>query len=1155
MRQLTTIKVKYISFKNMFLKRFSLTFFITAIISTVLFTTQTADAQALPSSHSYNEAVRYVRSFNFESLHLAIEDLIETFGQRYPKGQYYFESLDNLEKSSEFILDSLNRGDNSVRADVLKLAHDLNKLQSDALLSNPLFDFTKLLLLKRKRGQLGLPVNHKCNTGIERTGYDNEIAVLAPVNTDGILQTLFRPSGSQFVGEIDLNFDAEKLLFTMPRGKSWQIFEINADGSSFRQISRGQHEEDVDNFDGCYLPDGRIVFSSTASYTGVPCWHGKERACSIYLMDADGGNMRQLCFDQDLDLHPAVLPTGQVIFSRWDYTGPMHIYLRPLMVMNPDGTGQRAVYGSNSYWPNALYYPRGIPGSPNKIVAVIAGYHGVPRMGELGIFDITKGWHQADGIVQRILGRGKPVKTVIRDNLVDKSWPKFLHPYPLSEKYFLVASQLNRKSPWGIYLVDVFDNMLPIHVLPKYDLFEPIPLIKTLLPPAIPDRVDLKLQDAVVYLHDVYAGPGLAGVPRGTVKKLRIVAYHFGYPGMAGPDKIGCGGPWEVMRIIGTVPIHEDGSAMFNVPANTPLTVQALDEQGKAVQLMRSWFTAMPGETVSCVGCHEQPKQIPITQNKLAANRPPVEIEPWYGPPRGLDFERDVQPVLDKYCISCHNGRERPDRKNIADLRSERFVKNYSGRELTKLGATRLHPTVLKALGGTKVRYTPAYEALIPYIRRVNIEDHVGMLTPGEYHADTSELIQLLNKGHYNVQLDNEAWERLITWIDLNGPCHGTWGEVSPIPDRADERRRELNRLFGGPKDNPERIPQIHRLSIKPIKPEPMPVMKAAYITQRSDWYSSLRHQQSAGTFEKTIKLGSGVKMKLARIPAGNFFMGDLDGEPDEYPIAQVSINQDFWMGICEVTNEQYHLFDPKHNSGYFTKRFQGPDGPGMSLENSNQPVVRVSWEQAFAFCDWLSQKTGLKFTLPTEAQWEYACRAGSKQPLSYGDMDADFSPWANVADMSLSVRPGPTGGLESNIVAHFGKGILESAVFGGNILCDLRFDDGTVATADVGSYQPNDFGLYDMHGNACEWTRTTYKPYPYSHDDGRDYPGETGKKVVRGGSWCDRPKRCRSAFRLSYPTWQRVHNVGFRVICRINEPKTINTLSAKDIKLEETTD
>jgi formylglycine-generating enzyme required for sulfatase activity len=1094
------------------------------------------DVSVQPSDHGQGEAIRRVRSFDFESLRLAITDLIDTFGQRYPKGQEYLERLNRLEESSKIILSSFDQANNSAKADVLQLADDLDKLRYDALLSNPLLDFDKLLLLKRKRGQLGLPVNHKCNSGISPTGYDNEIAVLGPVRPDGKLRTLFRPPADQFVGEIDLHIDGDRLLFTMTKDQSWQIFEIKTDGSGLRQVSRGEHP-DVDNFDACYLPDGRIVFASTAPYTGVPCWHGKERACSIYLMDGDGGNMRQLCFDQDLDLHPAVLPTGQVIFSRWDYTGPMHIYLRPLMVMNPDGTGQRAVYGSNSYWPNALYFPRGIPEAASKLVAIVSGYHGVPRMGELALLDTTKGWHEADGIVQRIPGRGKPVKPIIRDNLVDDSWPKFLHPYPLSEKYFLVTSQLNNKSPWGIYLVDVFDNILPIHVKGQFDLFEPIPLAKTPRPPVIPDRVDLNRNEAVVYIHDVYAGAGLAGVPRGTVKRLRIVAYHFGYPGMAGPDNIGCGGPWEVMRILGTVPMQEDGSVMFSVPANTPLCVQPLDEQGKAVQLMRSWFTAMPGETVSCVGCHEQPNQIPGPRRRLAASRSPVQIEPWYGPARGLDFERDVQPVLDKYCVTCHDGQQHPDGRQIAELRGERYVKNYRGRELTNLAASRLHPAVRKALGGTAVRYTPAYETLVPYIRRVNIEDHVGLLVPGEYHADTSELIQMLSKGHYNVRLDEEAWDRLVTWIDLNGPCHGTWGEVCPIPDGAAQRRRELSRLYGGSKDDPEEVPEIRRTPIEPISPEPMPETKLQ-MPEVAGWpfdaEEARRRQTAAGVFEKTIELGGSVTMKLVWIPAGQFVMGDPNGQVDERPPARVSISRGFWMGAFEVTNEQYHLFAPDHDSGYFTKRYQGPDGPGLSLAGPRQPVVRVSWQQALDYCRWLSQKTGMKFTLPTEAQWEYACRAGSQAPFYYGAEEGDFSTWANVADKSLSVRPGPTGGLESNITAHFGKGILESAVYGGNILCDVRFDDGAVATAEVGSYRPNAWGLHDMHGNACEWTRTTYKPYPYETDDGRDYPDNAGRKVVRGGSWCDRPKRCRCAFRLSYPAWQRVHNVGFRVVCEI---------------------
>jgi formylglycine-generating enzyme required for sulfatase activity len=194
-----------------------------------------------------------------------------------------------------------------------------------------------------------------------------------------------------------------------------------------------------------------------------------------------------------------------------------------------------------------------------------------------------------------------------------------------------------------------------------------------------------------------------------------------------------------------------------------------------------------------------------------------------------------------------------------------------------------------------------------------------------------------------------------------------------------------------------------------------------------------------------------------------------------------------------------------------------------------------------------------MKFTLPTEAQWEYACRAGSQAPLSYSSEAGSLSAWANVADKSLSVRPGPTGGLESNITAHFGKGILESAVYGGNVLCDVRFNDGAVATANGGSYRPNAWGLYDMHGNASEWTRTTYKPYPYETNDGRDYPDKAGRKVVRGGSWHDRPKRCRSAFRLSYPAWQRVHNVGFRIVCEIETPKQEYAVSFKDSRRNKT--
>ena len=1073
----------------------------------VAIVSQVAAAERAPTAQAARE---------IESLRLAIDDLTTTYGDGYADGPSYRARLDTLD----------TRLKAAQPDDLAELVRVLDVLRHEALLANPLLDFDKLILLKRKRGQLGLPTNHQCNVAIPQTGYDNEIAVLSPVKPDGRLATLFAPAQRRYVGELDLNFDGDRLLATMPDGRTWNIYEMGVDGRGLRQVSPA--EPDVDNFDACYLPDGRIVFASTASFTGVPCWHGKERACSLYLMQGNGTGVRQLCFDQDLDLHPAVLPTGQIIYSRWDYTGIMHVYLRPLMVMNPDGTAQRAVYGSNSYYPNSLFYPRGIPGAPNKLVAILSGYHGVNRMGELVVIDTGKGWHEADGMLHRIGHRGEPITPVIRDNLVGDLWPKFLHPYPLSDKYFLAAVWPEKKAPWGVCLVDVFDNVVPLAVDAQHDYFEPIPLRKTPRPPAIPDRVDVTRDDAVVYLHDVYSGPGLKGVPRGSVRRLRVLAYHFGYPGMAGPDKIGRAGPWDVMRILGTVPVYEDGSASFRVPAGTPISVQPLDAENKALALMRSWYTAMPGETATCVGCHETPRETPATRRDLAALRPPAALEPWRGPPRGFDFECEVQPVLDEYCVGCHDGRPEMHGRVLPDLRARRFATDYCGLPVSQIEAARLEPEFRadharfpvykpdnKLLGDRRTLYTPAYEALVPLVRRVNIEDYVDLLVPGEYHADTSELVQMLARGHYGVRLDAEAWDRLVTWIDLNGPCHGTWGDVGPIPNAADRRRRELALKYGGPRDDPEDVLRMPSAPITPVVPQAAAkskAMPAAPAGWPFDAVEARRRQAAAGEWEKTIDV-DGLTLRLVRIPAGRFVMGDAEGDGDEVPhVAEVS--NSFWMSACEITNEQFRKFDARHASGYFMKRSLSNDGPGVTLNGDKQPAVRVSWHEARAFCRWLAERSGISVTLPTEAQWEYACRAGETGAMNYGQLDADFSSHANLADASFTRLYTFTGGVV----------VLQP------LPANPRFDDGCLVTAEVGRFQPNAFGLFDMHGNAAEWTSTDYVPDPNHVEIQAAHAGEP-RKIVRGGSFHDRPPRCRSAYRLGYPAWQKVHNVGFRVI------------------------
>lgn len=1048
--------------------------------------------------------------YRIHTTRMSLENILREYGSDFENGPGYIRELDEIQT---MYLGDRRGNQKEGMNDALE---QLIKLQKKALLSSPVIDFDEILLVKRKIDmrdwdklnqtkkiiRFGFPSNHECNSSLPKNGFDNELAILSGFKEKGKMETVFKPADHGYAGEMDLHWDANRMLFTQSDSMNWKVMEMDLGSGQLRQVS--QAPGDVDCFDAAYLPNGNIVFGSTANYQSVPCWHGIRRVSNLYIMKEDGSEMRRLCYDQDHDFHPAVLGNGQILFNRWDYTGIAHIYFRQQMVMNPDGTAQRAIYGSNSWFPNSIYFSREIPGSPGKLVSILSGYHGVPRIGQLVVVDTKKGWHEDDGLVARISGKGESITPKYHDDLVGKDWPKFATPYPLNDQYFLVSAWNENTNSVGIYLADVFDNLVLINESAGHALLEPIPLKSQFKPPVIPDKVNLAEDDATVYIHNVYAGPGLKGVPEGTIEKIRVLAYNYGFYGMAGPDKIGYGGPWEAMQIVGTVPVEEDGSAMFKVPANTPIAFQPLDKEGAAVQLMRSWVTAMPGEFMSCVGCHEGPDEIAPSVYAQAAGKQPREIEHWYGDPRGFDFEREVQPVLNKYCISCHDG----ERKSIPDLRPEHFFADYQGKLLSNLGVARMHPVMKEETNGYN-KYTPSYDALIPYIRRVGIEDEVNLLTPGEYHVRTSPLVQILNKGHHGVELNQEAWERLYTWIDLNGPCHGTWNDVYPVQDEVKERRFELSVQHGGQATDPETVPFTIKFNETPSHRNKM---KRPAALALEGWPLSpekaRQKQEDLGEYQKEITLGDGIKIKLLKIPAGTFVMGDVKGFPDEWTEQETEIEKPFWMASYEITNAQYKAFNAQHDSRFYGKRHSRTDDRGLPLDAENQPVLRVSWQEAKAFCEWLSVETGINFSLPSEAQWEYACRAGSDSPLFYGDVSDDFSPWANLGDRSFGPYLFKSGG-----VTHF--------VMDGADLADTSCNDHFVVTAPVGSYRPNNWGLFDMHGNVAEWVQES---------------SGQGEKIVRGGSFYDHPKRARSAYRLSYPEWQKVYNVGFRIVAEIDE-------------------
>jgi formylglycine-generating enzyme required for sulfatase activity len=1041
----------------------------------------------------------------------AIADLIQAFGPKYPKGPEFLRRLDTVEKAAEQLGDAATDEQKTASREALAA------LAREALLANPLLDFDKLLLVQRgtKAPNLGLPMNWQSNSCLPKTGYDDQIAVLSPARPDGQLKTLYKPDGGRFVGDVDLHFNADRMLFSMPGAHDrWQIFEVRADGSGLRQITGEQ--PDVDSYDACYLPSGKILFTSTACFIGVPCVYGSSHVANLYVMEADGKNIRQLCFDQEHDWCPTVLNNGRVLYSRWEYADTPHSNTRLLFHMNPDGTEQFEYLGSNSYWPNSIFYARPVPNHPTKVVGVIGGHHDNPRMGELVLFDPALGRHESTSAVQRIPGRGKKVETIIKDGLTLSSWPKFLHPYPLSEKYFLVSCKPTPQSHWGVYLVDTFDNFTLLKELPGYALFEPVPLRPTPTPPVVPEKVNLASKEALVYLPDIYAGDGLKGVPRGTVKHLRIFTYHFAYQGMGGLlGVVGMDGPWDIKRVLGTVPVNPDGSAKFKVPANTPISLQPLDAEGKALQLMRSWMTAMPGEVVQCSGCHEPQNTAPPAKIKttLALNQIPAEIKPWYGGVRGFSYAREVQPVVDKYCVGCHDGKPRPAGQKICNLRGDQRITDWS--------------SITPGNGGDKAgKFSVGYAELHRFVRRPGIESEYHLLEPMEFHADTTHLVQMLQKGHYNVQLDPESWDRLVTWIDLNCPFHGTWGEDIEKPGVQRERRRDLLKRYGGVDDDPEAVPPA-AAAVLPLVPPPVQATSPESIACPNwpfDAAEAKRRQAALGATRRKIDLDEGVVIDLALIPAGEFVMGSVKGYADERPLARLKIEKPFWMATCEVTNRAFNLYDPRHDSRVEDKNAYQFGIHGYPMNKPEQPVVRVSWLEAVAFCRWLSAKTGQRFDLPTEAQWEWACRGGSAAAMSFGDLDSDFSRFANLADAKLSEFASDPYTVDTPL--------KNPPKYDDWLPKDPRFNDGALLTVAPGKYLPNAWGLFDMHGNAAEWTRTTFRPYPYREQDEPAAPAITDKKVVRGGSWRDEPKRSTASFRLGYLPYQRVYNVGFRVVC-----------------------
>jgi hypothetical protein len=530
---------------------------------------------------------------------------------------------------------------------------------------------------------------------------------------------------------------------------TFHIFAMDADGSRLRQLTEGPY----DDFDPWPLPDGGIAFMSTRRGSKLRCGGGSpESVFTLHRMEADGAQPRTLSFHETHEWHPSVLHDGRIIYTRWDYVDRNAAKFHGLWTCNIDGSHPAVLFGNYTTHPWACYQAKAIPGS-SKIIFV-AGAHHANVGGALVLLDPSRrGYDPISGE-----DRSEAIENLTPEICFaeKEGWPKsfFFSPWPLSENYYLAAfshdplpggyTNHHRDSETGLYYFDRFGNLELLYRKEGISAVYPIPMSPRPVPPVRLDPGDPQLGDEGEFIvSDVRQSH--FPLPEGRhINALRVFQLlPKSRSDRADDPRIGHPEQSNARMFLGTVPVEGDGSAYFAAPARKLLYFQAVDEEGRAVQGMRSVVYLQPGERRGCVGCHEPPSAAPPPGRVLATMRPPSKIEPGPDGAKPFGFPRLIQPLLDRHCIGCHDGGEGPDKS----------------------------PLILT--GELAGRFSRSYENLRPYLRWPSYDE---VTRPGQLGADSSPLSGILTgeeHGKY-VQLPDSVIRTFYLWLDAQVPFYGT---------------------------------------------------------------------------------------------------------------------------------------------------------------------------------------------------------------------------------------------------------------------------------------------------------------------------------------------------------------------------------------------
>ncbi|MEA3463033.1 MAG: hypothetical protein U9R49_14200 [Bacteroidota bacterium] len=581
------------------------------------------------------------------------------------------------------------------------------------------------------------------------------------MNTEEISTLLTTETG--VIRDPEVSFSGDRIIFSYRKSidDDYHIYEIDSDGKHLKQLTFASGVSDIDPL---YLPNGQIVFSSTREPKYCMC--NRHIMANLYRMNPDGSNIVQLGKSTLFEGHAALMADGRLVYDRWEYIDRNFGDAQGLWTVNPDGTRHAIYYGNNTHSPGGIIDPRPLPGD-NLMLCIFGSCHDRP-WGALALIDRSRGVDGKDAVVKIW-----PEEAI--DLMGEGDWDNFMKlntryedPFPLSQKEFLVSKSIwlkktNGHHPssqkMGIYLVEASGKEKLIFEHDNLSCFDPMPLSPRYRPREIPTARSFDESPGIFYVQNVYEGTHMDDVEKGAVKYLRVVESPekktYTQAGWGGQGQQAPGVNWhsfETKRVLGTVPVEEDGSANFQVPSGRFLYFQLLDENKKMVQSMRSGVIVHPGEINGCIGCHEDRLSAPPNLNRMpmALRKKPHTLAQDVENIGEFSYVHEVQPIFDRHCISCHDF-DKPAGKSLilAGDRNPYFNASYVDLHVKKQ---------VTCIGGGPAELQHAYA----------------------WGSHKSNLVKVLEAGHKDVSLSEEEMETLFTWIDLNGVYYSQYESAYP---------------------------------------------------------------------------------------------------------------------------------------------------------------------------------------------------------------------------------------------------------------------------------------------------------------------------------------------------------------------------------------